>query len=65
MTLRTFHLLFITVSTLLAVFLAFWSIDRYLAGGALEYVVIACLAVGAAVALVVYAAAFRRRSRYW
>ena len=64
-TLRSFHLLFITAATLLAVFLAFWTIDRYLAGGALEYAVIACLSIAAAVGLVVYAAAFRRRSRYW
>jgi NADH:ubiquinone oxidoreductase subunit K len=63
--LRSFHLLFIAVATLLAAFLAFWTINRYLAGGALEYAVIACLSIAAAVGLAVYAAAFRRRSRYW
>jgi predicted membrane protein len=64
-TLRTFHLLFISVSTLLAVFLAFWSTNRYLASGATEDAVIATLSLAATVGLVGYAVAFRRRSRYW
>lgn len=64
-TLRSFHLVFISASALLAAFLAFWTLERYRAGGALTYAVLACLWAAAGVGLVGYAAAFRRRSRYW
>ena len=65
MTLRNFHLVFITISTVFAGFLSAWTIDRYLSSGDAAYVVIGALSAAAAVALGVYAVAFRRRSRYW
>lgn len=65
MDLRGVHLLFITLCTLLAAFLAVWTFDRYAAEGALEHAVIGILSVAGAVALVAYGVAFRRKSRHW
>lgn len=65
MTLRTFHLLFIMLSTLLAVFLAVWTMDRYAADGTTMYALIGVMSIAAAIGLVVYGVAFRRKSRYW
>lgn len=65
MDLRRVHLLFITLSTALAVFLAVWMFDRYGADGAREHAAIGVLSVAGAAALVAYGVAFRRKSRYW
>jgi hypothetical protein len=63
--LRSVHLVFITLSTLLAVFLAVWTLERYAAEGAIEYGLIGILSSAGAVALAAYGIAFRRRSRHW
>jgi predicted membrane protein len=63
--LRNFHLLFITLSTLLAAGLAFWSIDRFASVGGTEHAVTGVLSIGGIVALVTYGMAFRRKSREW
>jgi hypothetical protein len=63
--LRSFHLLFIALSTVLAVLLAAWTLDRYVADGAFEYAVIGAISIAGAVALVTYGMAFRHRSRPW
>ena len=65
MNLRTFHLLFIAMSTLLAVFVAAWALERYHSDGAIADGVLGVLSIGAAVGLAAYGVAFRRRSRYW
>ena len=65
MSLRTFHLLFITLSTALAVFLAVWAIDRYGAERATEDAAIGVLSIAGALVLVAYGVRFGRRSRSW
>ena len=65
MNLRIFHLLFIGLSTLLAAFVAAWALGRYSSNGAMADGALGVLSIVAAVALVAYGAAFRRRSRYW
>ncbi len=65
MSIRNVHLLFITVSVLLALFLAGWALNEYLHGGSLGYVVGAAVALGGAVALAAYGVAFRRKTRHW
>ena len=65
MSLRDFHLLFITLSAALAVFLGVWAFDRHGAGGAPEDAVMAVLSLAGAAALVAYGIRFRRRSRHW
>jgi predicted membrane protein len=53
------------LSTLLAVFLAVWTMDRYAADGTTMYALIGVMSIAAAIGLVVYGVAFRRKSRYW
>ena len=65
MNLRIFHLLFIAMSTLLAAFVAAWALERYSSNGTVADGVLGVLSMMAAVGLVAYGLAFRRRSRYW
>jgi predicted membrane protein len=65
MSIRNVHLLFITLSVVLAVLAAVWAADRYRDGGDLTYAVAGLAALGAAGGLAAYGVAFRRKSRHW
>ena len=65
MSLQTVHLLFITLSAILAVMVAAWAYDEYVAAGAASYLVTAVGALAAASALTVYGVRFRRKTRFW
>ncbi len=58
-----FHLLFIALSVVLAVFFAAWATGQYRLEQKTGYGVAAGLALVAGAALVVYANAFRRKTR--
>jgi hypothetical protein len=62
---RTVHLIFISCSILLALFVAAWAFVRFQEGAPVSYAVGAAGALAAASVLVVYGLRFRRRSRYW
>jgi hypothetical protein len=64
MSLRTFHLLFIVLSIVLAVFMAAWAVDQYRVRHEAGYAAAGLAAVAAAGMLGVYAAAFRRKTRH-
>ena len=63
MGLRSFHLLFISLSVLLAAFVAAWATGQYRLEREGIYIVWVIGAVGTAGALVVYGAAFQRKTR--
>lgn len=63
MSLRAFHLLFITLSVVLAAFLAAWAIGQYQMSGDVVYLGAGAASLASAGALVMYAAAFRRKTR--
>lgn len=64
MNLRGFHLLFITLSVLLTLFLAVWAFGRG-SERTVAQTAIGMLSIVGAVALTAYGIAFRRKSRYW
>jgi hypothetical protein len=61
--LRAFHLTFIALSVILAAFAAAWAIGQYRLDHALEYALAACGSVGAGAGLVLYGAAFQRKTK--
>jgi hypothetical protein len=63
MSLRVFHLLFIVLSALLAVFFAAWAVAQYRMDAGLGYAAAGVIALAAGAALVVYASAFLRKTR--
>ena len=63
MSLRAFHLLFITLSIVLAAFLAAWAVGQYRAGHDLAYLGAGAAALMSAAVLAVYAVAFQRKTR--
>jgi hypothetical protein len=63
MSLRTFHLVFIGVSVILAAFVAAWAGQQYLAAHAAGYAVTAVLSLAAGGGLIAYGAAFQRKTR--
>lgn len=63
MGLRSFHLLFISLSVILAAFVAAWATSQYRLEHDGAYVVWGAGAVAAATVLVVYGAAFQRKTR--
>ncbi len=63
MSLRRFHLLFIALSVVLAVFFAAWATGQYRLEQKTGYGVAAGLALAAGATLVVYANAFRQKTR--
>jgi hypothetical protein len=63
MSLKAFHLLFIVLSAILGAFFAAWSIGQYQVAHELSYVAAAALGVATAGSLVVYGAAFQRKTR--
>ena len=63
MSLRAFHLFFIALSVVLAGFCAAWAAGQYRAGHQMEYAIGVIASVAAGAALVVYGAAFQRKTR--
>ncbi len=63
MSLKAFHLLFIALSAILAVFFAAWSIAQYQAGHEFSYIAASVVGVAMAGTLVAYGAAFQKKTR--
>jgi hypothetical protein len=63
MSLRAFHLVFIVLAAILAVFFAAWASGQYRLEGGGGYVVVMVTALAAAGGLAVYAVAFMRKTR--
>jgi len=61
--LRAFHLFFITVSALLAAFCAVWAFSQYRMDGALAYAAGSAACALSIPGLVVYGASFQRKTR--
>jgi ABC-type Mn2+/Zn2+ transport system permease subunit len=58
-----FHLLFIALSVVLTAFFAAWAIGQYRAAHDVGYAITAVLSLASGVGLVVYGAAFQRKTR--
>ena len=63
MSLKLFHLVFISVSVMLAAFCAAWATGMYRAEGGGTYVAAGILAAASALGLIAYGAAFQRKMR--
>jgi hypothetical protein len=63
MSLKAFHLLFIALSVVLAAFLAAWAAAQYRVDHQAGYALAGVAALASGAGLVVYAAAFRRKTR--
>ena len=63
MSLRTFHLVFIGVTVVLAAFVAAWAVQEYRSAQAAGYLVTAALSLAAGGALIAYGTAFQRKTR--
>jgi hypothetical protein len=63
MSLRTFHLVFIGVSVILAAFVAAWAGQQYQKAHGVGYAVTAVLSLAAGGGLIAYGAAFQRKTR--
>lgn len=63
MSLKYFHLLFIALSTVMAIGVGAWAVDAWQANGAAEWMALAVLGFGSAVALVVYGNRFFQKAR--
>jgi hypothetical protein len=61
--LRAFHLLFIILSVVLAAFLAAWAVGQYQMSSDVVYLAASAASLAGAGMLVMYAAAFRRKTR--
>ncbi len=61
MSLKAFHIVFVTVSVLLMFVIAAWSFGNYRDGGTPRDALWGCLALAAAVALLVYGKVFLRK----
>ena len=63
MSLRTFHMVFIGVSVVLAAFVAAWAVQQYQAVHLAGYAMTAVLSLAAGGGLILYGAAFQRKTR--
>jgi len=63
MSLRAFHLFFITLSVVLTAFFAAWAAGQYQRTREVSYVVTAVASLTSGVGLVIYGAAFQRKTR--
>jgi hypothetical protein len=63
MGLRGFHLFFISLSVVLAAFVAAWAAQQYQAVHALSYAAAAAGSLAYGIAMAVYGAAFQRKTR--
>ena len=64
MSLRAFHLVFMTVSVILAAFCAAWAVGEYRAAHDGAYMAGAIVSLAGAVGLAAYGAAFQRKTRH-
>ena len=65
MSLRAFHLLFIAMSVILTAFVAAWAAGQYRAVHDVTYAVASAASLASGVGLVIYGAAFQRKTRGW
>ncbi len=63
MSLRSFHLVFIALSVVLAAFFAAWAVNEFRAVQTLPDALFGILSVGSGVGLAFYGAAFQRKTR--
>ena len=63
MSLRAFHLVFIALSVVLAVFVAAWAAGQYQLEHETQYALTGAAALAASALLVAYGARFQRRTR--
>ena len=63
MSLRTFHLVFVTLSVILTAFFAAWAAGQYRVEHQPGYVAAAAVSLAAGAVLAVYGAAFQRKTR--
>jgi hypothetical protein len=63
MSLKAFHVVFISASGLLAAFCAAWAVNQYRADPSAVYLSGAVLSVASVAALAVYATLFQRKAR--
>jgi hypothetical protein len=63
MSLKAFHLLFIVLSAILGAFVAAWSIGQYQIAHQFSYLAVCALGVASTGSLVVYGAAFQKKTR--
>ena len=63
MSLRAFHLVFIALSVVLAAFVAAWAAGQYRVEHQGGYIVVGAVSLAAAGVLVVYGAAFQRKTK--
>jgi len=63
MSLRMFHIVFIGASVVLAAFVAAWAGQQYQAAHAVGYAMTAVLSLAAGGGLIVYGAAFQRKTK--
>jgi hypothetical protein len=63
MSLRMFHMVFIGVSVVLAVFVAAWAGQQYQAARSVSYAITAALSLAAGGGLIAYGTAFQRKTR--
>ena len=63
MSLKAFHLLFVALSVILTAFFAAWAAGQYRVQQEPGYIVTAAVSLAAGAGLVVYGAAFQRKTR--
>ena len=63
MGLRRFHLAFISISVVLAVFMASWAVAQYRSAHSAQYLVTAVVCMLAGAGLIAYGAAFQRKTK--
>ena len=63
MSLKTFHVVFISACGLLAAFCAAWAVNQYRADQSAMYLAGAVVSVASVAALAVYATMFQRKTR--
>ena len=63
MSLRMFHLVFVALSVILTAFFAAWAAGQYRVEQDGGYLVVAAVSLAAGAGLVVYGAAFQRKTR--
>ena len=63
MSLKAFHLFFISISVVLAAFVAAWSVSQYQTAHDITYAVAGALSIAGGIALAVYGTMFQRKMR--
>jgi ABC-type Mn2+/Zn2+ transport system permease subunit len=63
MSLRAFHLFFISLSVMLTAFFAAWAFGQYRSAHDTSYALVAVASLASGVGLAIYGAAFQRKTR--